>query len=178
MRDLVKLLAVVFLLSGGMLIPDRAQAKRTYKKLVVKHKRYKRYPAKGTHVLYVNSAKRIKHGKAVFYHANGIYYKKSTRGYKIVAAPEGIRVNVLPAKHVRVVLNGRNYFYHYGTYYIAIGKRYEIVTPPVGIQVDDLPNGYKLISKNGRTFYVVDGVFYKRVILKNGVRVFQVVRVV
>ncbi|RKE03949.1 DUF6515 family protein [Marinifilum flexuosum] len=178
MRKLVKLLVAVFLLSGGMLISDKVQAKRAYKKLVVKHKRYKRYPAKGTHVLYVNSAKRIKHSKGVFYHANGIYYKKSTRGYKIVAAPVGIRVKVLPAKHVRIVLNGRNYFYHYGTYYIALGKRYEIVTPPVGIQVDNLPNGYKLITKNGRTFYVVDGVYYKRVILKNGVRVFQVVRAV
>ena len=43
---------------------------QVYKKVVVKHKRYKRYPAKGTHVLYVNSAKRIKHNKGVFYHAN------------------------------------------------------------------------------------------------------------
>lgn len=173
-RSLVKLLAVIFLLSGGMLIPDKVEAKQVYKKVVIKHKRYKRYPAKGTHVLYVNSAKRIKHNW-VFYHANGIYYKKSTRGYKIVAAPVGIRVKELPAKHVRIVLNGRNYFYHYGTYYMAIGKRYEIVAPPVGMQVDDLPNGYKLISKKGKTFYVVDGVFYKRVVLKNGVRVFQVV---
>ncbi|NOU59370.1 DUF6515 family protein [Marinifilum caeruleilacunae] len=177
MKYLVKILLVLFLISGGILMPERTEAKQVYKKVVVKHKRYKRYPAKGTTVLYVNSGKRIKHHKGVFYHANGIYYRKSTRGYKIVAAPVGVRVKVLPAKHVRIVLNGRNYFYHYGTYYIAVGKRYEVVAPPVGIQVDDLPNGYKLVSKKGRTFYVVDGVFYKRIVLKNGARVFQVVRV-
>ncbi|WP_421918385.1 DUF6515 family protein [Marinifilum sp.] len=175
MKDLHRIFIVLFMLSGGVVMPDKAEAKKVYKKVVVKHKRYKKYPAKGTHVLYMNSARRVKHNKGIFYHANGIYYKKSTCGYKIVAAPIGVRLKVLPAKHVRIVLNGRHYFYHYGTYYISVGKKYEIVTPPVGIQVDDLPNGYKLVTKKGKTFYVVDKVFYERIVLKNGSRVFQVV---
>lgn len=177
MKCLIKILLILFFISGGILPFKSVKAKQVYKKVIVKQKRYEKYPAKGSHTLYVNAAKRIKHSKGVFYHANGIYYRKSTRGYKIVAAPLGYRVKVLPTNYIQIVLNDLNYFYHYGTYYVAVGKKFEVVKPPLGLQVDELPNGYKLVSNNGRTYYVVDGVTYKRIVLESGIRVFQVIEI-
>ena len=173
----VKVLSIAILFSGMALLPSKVEAKRVvHKKVVVKHKRYQKHPAKGVVVVNLKSPKLVHYRKKAYYRKGGIYYVKSGRGYKVVAAPVGFRVKVLPAKHVRVVVRGRPYFYYYGTYYVAKGNEYEVVLPPVGLQVDDLPEGYEVFEIDGKTFFVVDGVYYKQVELNNGEVLYEVVK--
>ncbi|MGQ1908399.1 DUF6515 family protein [Marinifilum sp. RC60d5] len=177
MGNFIKLIAVFLLLTGGASISNKSFAKKVHRKVVVvKHKRYKKYPAKGAVVVRVNTGKTLRHKNVVYYKSNGIYYRKQGVGYKVVAAPVGCRIKVLPKNHVRIVIHRKPYFYHYGTYYVVKGREYVVVLPPVGVQVDDLPEGYEILELDGKTYYIVDRVYYKKVFLKNGDVVFEVVK--
>jgi len=177
MGNIIKILVVLFLCSGGTLTVKDSFAKKVKRKVVVvKHKRYKKYPAKGAVVVNVGNSKTIKHKNVVYYRSNGIYYRKYAKGYKVVSAPLGYKIKVLPSKHVRIVIQGRPYFYHYGTYYVMNSNEYEVVLPPVGARVDDLPEGYELLNLDGKTYFIVDGVYYKKVFINNGDVVFEVVK--
>ncbi|RUT77929.1 DUF6515 family protein [Ancylomarina longa] len=173
----IRISLLLILLTGLIGVSGQAEAKRVYKKhVVVRHRRYRSYPAKGTVIVNVKSAHSFRYNKKAYYRSNGVFYARSGRGYKIIAAPIGFRLRTLPSKHVRILVHGTSYFYHYGTFYITQGNEYVVVLPPVGLQVDDLPDGYQIIKNNGVRFYVVDGVYYKKVYLRNGHTVFEVVK--
>lgn len=157
--------------------PIQLEAKRVCRKhVVVKHRRYRTYPAKGAVIVNVKSARSFRYNNKSFYRSRGVFYVRTGRSYKIVAAPIGFRLRTLPSKHVHILVHGKSYFYHYGTFYIAQGREYVVVLPPVGLQVDDLPDGYQIIKYKGFRFFVVDGVYYKKVYQKNGNIVFEVVK--
>lgn len=128
--------------------------------------RYTKLPKWGKTYTSVNrKAYRIAYRGLNYFYYSGIYYKKSGAKYVIARAPIGIRVSMLPRKHVEFVIKGRKYFYYYGTYYVKVdsSNEYETVSPPIGARVDALPDGYKEFQKNGDNYYEFEGTLYKEV---------------
>lgn len=140
------------------------------KRTVVKrrpHTKYAHLPKRGVVVVKrPRGAKVIKYNKRKYWLHNGVYYRKTAAGYKVVRPVRGLRVRVLPVGFRRVVVRNKPYFYYYGTYYQQVDgeEEYEVVDAPVEAQVDALPEGYtEEVQEDGSVHYVLDGVHYKEV---------------
>jgi hypothetical protein len=114
-------------------------------------------------------------GLSLFF-SNGVYYRPHANGYRVVAAPIGIRINALPRGYVQFYVGNEPFFYYGGTYYRNTGGYYEVVRPPVGALVESIPNGYETLNIEGETYYMVDGVQYKPE-LNNGEIWYRVLKV-
>ncbi|MFC0536258.1 DUF6515 family protein [Pelagicoccus mobilis] len=75
------------------------------------------------------SAVTIKVGNTRYHTHKGVYYRKTTHGYKVVKAPRGAIIRRLPLGYKRVVLRGKTYFRVRDVYYIKASKGYKVVIP-------------------------------------------------
>ncbi len=87
--------------------------------------------------------------KDYFYHA-GVWYGPGPDGYRVIVAPRGARVKVIPAGYTVVVYSGVTYYCYYGTYYRFDDQttEYYVVSPPEEAQTTDI-------------LYLVDGDILK-----------------
>jgi hypothetical protein len=130
------------------------------------HTKYKHLPKRGAVVIKrPRGARVIKHNKRKYWLNNGVYYTKSSNGYRVVRPRRGLRVKILPVGYRKVIVKNRPYYYYYGTYYAQpVGSNeYEVVDAPVEAQVTALPEGYETVIEDGETYYVLDGTYYKEV---------------
>lgn len=83
----------------------------------------------------------------------------------------------MPPEHVRVIVNGRIFYYYYGTYYVKAPTNNEYITvaPPVGARVDALPDGYNKVYIEDKTYYEFESTYYKAVIDQYGEVWYEVV---
>lgn len=70
-------------------------------------------------------------GKRYFVHG-GVYYSPHKGQYKIVAAPFGLRVNILPKGFVHFSVGAVSYYYAAGNYYKPTDNYYIVVEKPEG----------------------------------------------
>lgn len=156
-------------------------------KTVKKHKHHKHSPCykysklpRWGHAARVVPSKSvlIKHSRANFHFHNGVYYKKRGNKYIVVAAPVGVKIATLPKAKIRMIINGKKYFYYYGTFYekLESDNKYIVVKPPVGAQVDALPEGYREIEFKGKTIYEFEGTYYEPIIKNTGEEWYKVVK--
>ena len=158
-------------------------AQNAKKRHIIKtHKKPGRYaalPKWGARVnkLHVKS-KLIKYKKHHYYFHSGIYYRKINNKYRIVRAPIGIRVNILPATATKLFVKWKPYYYYYGTFYIQLeDKTYETINPPVGAKVEDLPEGLEEVEIKGETLYKLEEIYFKPIINKEGKLLYEVVNI-
>ncbi len=72
----------------------------------------------------------------------------------------GVRVNVLPPRHVTVHVSGHRYYYYGGVYYRPYGSTYVIVAAPINAQIAALPYGYVTFSLGPKRYFYVNGTYY------------------
>ena len=102
-----------------------------------------------------------------YYDSDGIYYKQENNKYRVVPAPIGHKVKVLPKGSLEFSLDGIKYYYYFGTYYTPQDGKYEVVQPPIGAEVDSIPDGYEKVIIDGQTYFTLNGVQYKAVVHDN-----------
>ena len=147
----------------------------------IEHKpsyKYKKEPHWGYKYHVAPPKSHLIHHRGVHYHyKKGVFYKLIGSRYAVVRAPIGVRVRTLPSNHMRIVINGRVFYYYFGTYYTRSieDNQYVTVAPPVGAKVDALPDGYKKIYIEDNTYYVFEGVYYKALIDQYGEVWYEVV---
>ena len=74
----------------------------------------------------------IKVGAVSYFHSGGIYYQPNrSGGFRVVAAPIGIKVNALPRSYRVVKIKGVTYYSHSGAFYKRSGKKFVVVRRPV-----------------------------------------------
>ena len=110
-----------------------------------------------------------------YYDHDGVYYKYEKDKYKVVPAPIGYKVKVLPKGSLHFTVDGNEYYYYFGSYYVPRDGKYEVVQPPVGAEVDSIPDGYDKVMIDGQTYYTLNGVQYKAV-LRDNVVWYQVIK--
>ena len=66
------------------------------------------------------------------YYSDGIFYRDSPRGYEVIAAPMGVWVNELPARHRVVRYQGCDYHECKGVWYRfdPLNQQYQVVVNP------------------------------------------------
>lgn len=115
-------------------------------------------------------------GRDYWYHA-GAFYGRYDRGYRVVVAPIGAVVHILPIGYEAIWFRGERIFYYDGVFYEAnrYGPGYRVIPAPYGIEVPYLPVGYSEIWRDGRRYYHSHGVHY-RPVRRSGVTFFLSVR--
>lgn len=66
------------------------------------------------------------------YYSDGVFYRNSSHGYEVIAAPIGVRVDQIPADHRIVRYQNHDYFESKGAWYSfdARTKQYQVVSAP------------------------------------------------
>ncbi len=118
----------------------------------------------------------VNYGGVRYYHSRGVYYRYHNGNYIIIAAPIGIRVNVLPIGYRVVVIGARTYYYYEGSYYIKIEntEKYQVVKAPDDAVVKTLPEDVEEVEIDGKKYYQYDQTLYKVVVTPDG-KAFKVV---
>lgn len=75
----------------------------------------------------------IKHGRKRYYCHNGIFYKKTSKGFTIVKAPIGLKIKKLPVGFITIRIGGRKYYRFDSTYYRydPVKKVYFVIKKPI-----------------------------------------------
>ncbi|GAA4825992.1 hypothetical protein GCM10023331_08260 [Algivirga pacifica] len=97
-----------------------------------------------------------------YYYNQGVYYSAYDGGYRVIEAPLGAIVSVVPDGAQKMVIDGVKYYYFAGTVYRRLGwGRYQVVRPLVGMTVNMLPEGAVIEEVYGETYYVYQGAYYE-----------------
>ncbi len=104
-------------------------------------------------------------------HRQGVVHSHQTVNTVVVTRPapirtvtrvSALRLNSLPAAHVRFVHNDERFYYSEGVYYQRKAHGYIIVKPRAGFRVATLPRGYRVIREGNATFYSFNNVRYRK----------------
>jgi len=75
---------------------------------------YSKLPRWGyTYNVAPNKATVVVHAGARYHYHSGIFYRNIGNKYKIIKAPIGIKVTILPKDKIKFSLKVKNYFYYY-----------------------------------------------------------------
>ncbi len=85
------------------------------------------YPANRVVVTKVHKPRIVVHKNVKYYRSGGVWYIKKNRRCVSVAAPVGLRINVLPTGYKLVKVKGIRYYKHKGVYYKKSGRDYVVV---------------------------------------------------
>jgi hypothetical protein len=107
---------------------------------------------------------------------NGVYYEPYNSGYRVIAAPVGIRINSLPAGFSEIPVDGVNFYYYGGTFYRNYGSEYEVTAAPFGAVVYNLPDGAQEVTVNGNRYMFYNNTYYSP-FNDNGTDAYEVVDV-
>jgi len=99
------------------------------------------------------------------YYDQGVYYEKTSDGYKAIPPPEGAQVESLPEGYTSVSASGKDYGYYQGDFYVqgADGK-YIVTSAPVGAIVPYIPDSAEE-HEGDQTTYTYNGITYQPVSL-------------
>jgi len=135
---LILMIVIALMLPQGTLAGNKPKRAPKPKKKVVLTSRHKAKP-KVIVKLPPKHKKIVVKEKNFFFHA-GAWYKHGPAGYKVVVAPRGARIKVLPANHRIIIVGGKKFFHYYGTYYLydTTAAEYYVVDAPVEKQTADI----------------------------------------
>jgi hypothetical protein len=105
---------------------------------------------------------------------NGVYYAPANGGYKVIPAPIGATIIVLPSGYSNIQASGASYYYYGGDYYIKNNNAYRVVAPPIGAFVTNLPEGTAETTVSGNHYLFYNGTYYQPVSV-NGQNGYEVV---
>lgn len=109
------------------------------------------------------------------YYDQGVYYEKTSDGYKAIPPPQGAQIASPPDGYTKVTAQGTEYYYYQGDFYIEKDGKYVVTKAPVGAIVPYVPDSatestsgddttyeyagvtYQAVSQNGDTSYLVTG---------------------
>ena len=66
----------------------------------------------------------------------------------------------LPTGHKKVVVSGKNYYFHAGAWYNHSPSGYKLITAPIGARIKVLPAGYTVVVHSGIRYYHYYGAYY------------------
>jgi len=66
---------------------------------------------------YSHNYERVDIGTRRYFYRNGSFYRRTRRGFNVIAAPIGARIRVLPYGFVTFRIGSLDYFYYNGVYY-------------------------------------------------------------
>ncbi len=90
------------------------------------------YPSAGVRVKALPAGHRpIRVGPLIYFFLDGIFYRQSSQGYAVAAAPVGAVVPVLPAPAVLITIGAMTYYTYADVYYQKAPDGYVVVPPPV-----------------------------------------------
>lgn len=131
----------------------------------------------------------IRVGNISFRYNSGIFYRPSKHGYKVVKAPIGARVKILPSGYRRLLIGSRVYFVLNDTYYEHDHRanEYIVVEEPqlkkeivqesylqTGTVLSQLPSGSESEYRDGKQYFT-DGVHHFEVVVVNGKVAYKVI---
>jgi hypothetical protein len=144
MKSKLNLIVIVALLAAVVVSTEGLAGRKV---VVRKGPKRTHVVVKNRHVVrpHVVSALPLQHVKVVikdkdyFFHA-GSWYAHGPDGYKLIVAPRGARVKVLPVGYAVVVIGGINYYHYYGAYYRFDDQtaEYYVADPPEETQTTDV----------------------------------------
>jgi len=85
------------------------------------------YPKRGVVVTKIQKPKRVLYKGVNFHYAQGVWYKKHTKGYVVCAAPFGATIKRLPRGYRVVRRNGRKLYQYKGIWYKKRKGAYVVV---------------------------------------------------
>lgn len=142
----------------------------------VVHHNYRHLPRRGAVVATMPAkAVIIRHGGVGYRFHSGVWYRPKGTQWIVTRPSRGIRVQILPVGHRRVVLGPKVYYYYYGTYYVQQDQGYEVVNAPMGAEVGSLPDGYNVVTVNKETYYELDDIYYMPSLGEDGEEILVVV---
>jgi len=100
------------------------------------------------------------------YYDQGVYYEKTSDGYKAIPPPKGAQIESLPEGYTSVSAGGKDYGYYQGDFYVqgADGK-YIVTSAPTGAIVPYIPDSAEEHEGDGTTTYTYNGITYQPVSL-------------
>jgi uncharacterized protein YgiM (DUF1202 family) len=69
-------------------------------------------------------------GNREYYHHQGLFYRRSPRGFIVIGAPIGAVIATLPLGFSTVIVAGTTFYYYDGVYYRHVPAGYMVVDPP------------------------------------------------
>ncbi len=82
------------------------------------------------------------------------------RGHRVHQRPS-VRINHLPAGHVRISINNHPHYYHNGIFYRAHSSGFVVTRAPLGARIKVLPIGYATIHIGPIPYYYYYGTYYR-----------------
>ena len=87
-------------------------------------------------------------GKREYYHHQGLFYRRSPRGFIVIGAPIGAVIAALPLGFSTVIVAGTTFYYYDGVYYRHVPAGYMVVEPPPEtIVVQEPPSGTPMMKR-------------------------------
>lgn len=99
------------------------------------------------------------------YYDQGVYYEKTSDGYKAIPPPQGAQISSLPDGYTAVTANNVQYSYYQGDFYVEQDGKYVVTQAPVGATVPYIPDSATETTSGSDTFYEYNGVQYQAVSL-------------
>ncbi len=115
----------------------------------------------------------LKVGKQNYHSHKGVFYRKTSDGYRVVKAPKGGFVRRLPFGYKRVVVRGKTYYNYNDAFYIKVSKGFRVVEAPTEVTVvtrpsepapqsgEDLSPEPYTVWLNDRELLLKDGQFFR-----------------
>jgi len=112
-----------------------------------------------------------------YWYAGGAFYGRYGRNYRVIVAPIGAVIRVLPAWYDVVWYRGERLYYCDGVFYREepYGGGYVVIPAPYGVEVPYLPAGYREVWRGPDLYYDWNGTYY-RPVRRSGVTFFLNVR--
>lgn len=110
----------------------------------------------------VNSAGQPQSSGNVYYD-QGVYYEKTSDGYKAIPAPPGAQLPSLPEGYTSITVGGDQYGYYQGDFYVESNGKYMVTAAPAGAVVPYVPDSATETDQGGTKYYDYAGTRYQAV---------------
>ena len=115
-------------------------------------------------------------GSNIFYY-DGIYYQVLNEIFKVILAPKGTQIYLLPYGAKKIKIDNKLYYYYFGTFYtISIDGSFIVVNAPIGAKVNALPCGYKTLKKDNKYYYIFDHTLYEEILTEDNEIIYLVLK--
>ena len=100
-------------------------------------------------------------GDQEYFTQKGAFYRKTPGGLKLVEAPLGAVLPVLPPGCLTLWIDSNEYAYCNAVFYRKTPAGYAVVAPPQNAYVKSLPKESRTVWTGGRKYFYVGGSFYE-----------------
>lgn len=113
---------------------------------------------------------------ARYHYYNGVFYEPYHGGYRVIGAPIGAVIPVLPPGYITVTGGPGTCFYYGGCFYAPYEDSYEVIAAPPGVIIYNLPDGCVSVNMGSVTYLRYNGIYFMPTEV-DGQSAYEVVRV-